>query len=109
MQYFSLHHNQNQIFNKLKIEKRIIDIEKIMWPQRWLPLFVKRWIHYLGTDNSVVRVKYRWALKLRDKLTGGQMRAINAIDKIKFIELKSRAEFKAQFNACPPQRVLSPG
>ena len=51
------------------VEKAIVDIERVMWP-RWIPLFIKRWIHYLATDNSVVRVKYRWANNLRNRLTG---------------------------------------
>ena len=54
-------------------ERALIRIEKIMWPQWWLPLFVKRWINYLATGNSVVRIKYRWAYWLRSKLTHGQI------------------------------------
>ena len=54
-------------------ERALVKIEKVMWPYWWMPFFVKRLIHYLATGNSVVRVKYRWALKLRDKLTHGQM------------------------------------
>lgn len=55
------------------VERAIIDIERVMWPQRWLPMFVKRLIHYLATGNSVVRIKYRWAYKIREKLTHGQI------------------------------------
>ncbi len=55
------------------VEKAVIEIEKAMWSQWWLPLFVKRLIHFLATDNSVVRVKFGWAYRLRQKLTGGQM------------------------------------
>ncbi len=54
------------------VEKAIIEIEKEMWV-RWLPMRVKRWIHYLATGNSVYYIKFRWANKLRKKLTGGQM------------------------------------
>jgi hypothetical protein len=54
-------------------ERALIRIEKVMWPQWWLPFFIKRWIHYLATGNSVVRIKYRWAYNLRTKLTHGQI------------------------------------
>ena len=53
------------------VEQAIIRIEKIMWPT-WMPMFLKRWIHYLATGNSYVRIKYWWAYNLRRKLTGGQ-------------------------------------
>ena len=54
------------------VEKAIVDIERVMWP-RYLPFFLKHWIHYLATGNSVVRVKYRWAYKLRSWLTNDQI------------------------------------
>jgi len=54
------------------VEKTIVEIERKMWP-RWIPLFVKRWIHYLATGNSVVRVRSRFWYKIRTKLTRGQM------------------------------------
>lgn len=54
------------------VKRALTDIERVMWP-RWMPMFLKRWIHFLATDNSVVRVKFRWANNLRKKLTGGQM------------------------------------
>jgi hypothetical protein len=54
------------------VEKAIIDIEKEMWP-RWIPMFIKRIIHYLATGNSVVRVKYRFWYKVRKNLTKSQM------------------------------------
>lgn len=54
------------------VEQAIVDIEKEMWVQ-WLPLRVKRWIHYLATGNSCVRIKYNWAYRLRTRLTGGQV------------------------------------
>lgn len=50
-----------------------IDIEKEMWPQKYLPFFIKRLIHYLATGNSVVRVKYDIFHKLRNKLTNNQI------------------------------------
>jgi hypothetical protein len=53
------------------VEKALIEIEKEMWP-KWMPMFLKRWIHYLATGNSVVRVKYWWAYRLRERLTRGQ-------------------------------------
>ena len=55
------------------VSKAVIEIEKIMWPQWWLPMFAKHLIHYLATDNSVVRVKYWWAYNLRLKLAKGQI------------------------------------
>ena len=54
------------------IEKAIQDIEKEMWP-RWIPMFIKRKIHYLATGNSVVMVKNIFWYKVRKKLTKGQM------------------------------------
>lgn len=54
------------------VKKALVEIEREMWP-RWMPMFLKRWIHYLATGGSVVRIKYHWANKLRRKLTGGQM------------------------------------
>lgn len=57
----------------VKITEDVIrKIEAEMWP-RWMPMFLKRWIHYLATGNSVVRVKYWWAYNLRTWLTGGQV------------------------------------
>jgi hypothetical protein len=50
------------------VEDTIVEIERAMWP-RWIPLFVKRWIHYMATGNSVVRVKSRFWYKVRTKLT----------------------------------------
>ena len=32
------------------VEKAIVDIEKEMWP-RWIPMFIKRIIHYLATGK----------------------------------------------------------
>jgi hypothetical protein len=57
---------------KTIVEKAIVDIEKEMWP-RWIPLFIKRWIHYLATGNSVVRVRSRFWYSVRQKLTRGQI------------------------------------
>ncbi len=55
------------------VQKHLKRIEKIMWPQWWMPLFLKRWVHFLATGNSVVRIKYWWAYNLRNKLTGCQI------------------------------------
>ena len=57
---------------KTIVEKAIVDIEKEMWP-RWIPLFIKRWIHYLATGNSVVRVRSRFWYMVRKKLTKNQI------------------------------------
>jgi hypothetical protein len=57
---------------KTIVEDAIVLIEKEMWPQWYLPLFIKRLIHYLATGNSVVRVKYIFFYKLRSKLTRNQ-------------------------------------
>jgi len=54
------------------VEKAIKEIEQEMWP-RWIPLFIKRWIHYLATGNSVVRVRSRFWNSVRNKLTKRQM------------------------------------
>jgi hypothetical protein len=54
------------------VKKAIQDIEKEMWP-RWIPMFIKRKIHYLATGNSVVMIKNRFWDKVRKKLTKGQM------------------------------------
>ena len=50
------------------VEDTIVEIERSMWP-RWIPLFIKRWIHYMATGNSVVRVKSRFWYKIRTRLT----------------------------------------
>lgn len=51
------------------VMKAVIAIEKEMWP-KWMPLFIKRWIHYLATGNSVVRIRSMFWSRVRDKLTG---------------------------------------
>ena len=53
------------------VEETIIKIEKEMWPS-WIPMFLKRKIHYWATDNTVVKVKSRFWYKIRTKLTSGQ-------------------------------------
>ena len=55
------------------VEDAIVLIEKEMWPQWYLPLFIKRLIHYLATENSVVGIKSKTFYKLRKYLTGGQI------------------------------------
>ena len=54
------------------VEKAIEDIEKAMWPS-WIPMFIKRKIHFLATGNSVIGIKYRFWYKVRKKLTNGQI------------------------------------
>ena len=55
------------------VKEAVILIEKEMWPQRYLPLFIKRLIHYLATGNSVVRIKYYFFHNIRKKLTNNQL------------------------------------
>jgi hypothetical protein len=55
------------------VKRTIIDIEKEMWPQKYLPLFVKRLIHYLGTGNSVLMTKYYFFYNIRIRLTKYQL------------------------------------
>jgi hypothetical protein len=54
------------------VTKALIEIEALMWPG-WMPRGLKQLIHYLSTDNSVVRVKYWWAYHLEQKLKTGQV------------------------------------
>lgn len=54
------------------VEKAIAQIEKVMWP-RWMPMFLKRKIHYWATGNSIIRVRSRFWYKVRDYLTGNQI------------------------------------
>lgn len=58
---------------EINVKNAIISIEKEMWPQWYLPLFIKRLIHYLGTGNSVVGIKYISFYKLRKYLTNNQI------------------------------------
>ncbi len=55
------------------VKLTIIEIEKKMWPQWWLPLFGKRWIHYLATGNSVVRIRSHFWYRIRSRLTKGRI------------------------------------
>lgn len=57
------------------VEKALIEVEKVMWPW-WMPMFLKRWIHYLATGNSVVKVKFWWAYRLRQYLAKGNIQDI---------------------------------
>ena len=50
------------------VKKAVIAIEKEMWP-KYIPLFLKRWIHYLATGNSVVRIRNKFWNKVKNKLT----------------------------------------
>jgi hypothetical protein len=54
------------------VENAIKDIEREMWP-RWIPLFIKRKIHYWATGDSIVRIKSNFWYRVRKKLTKGQM------------------------------------
>jgi len=54
------------------VEDAIVKIENEMWP-KWIPLFVKRYIHKKATGNSVVRVESQFWNKIRNRLTKGQM------------------------------------
>lgn len=49
------------------VEDAIVEIERAMWP-RWIPLFIKRWIHYKATGNSVVGVKSKFWYRIRTRL-----------------------------------------
>jgi hypothetical protein len=55
------------------VKEAIIKIEKEMWPQKYLPLFVKRLIHYLATSNNIYRINSEWFNNLRSKLTKNQL------------------------------------
>jgi hypothetical protein len=76
------------------VEKALVEIERKMWP-RWIPMFIKRLIHYLATGNSIVRVKYHWAYKLRSKLTHSQM--IQDI-KVKYADLRIYGHFGGEID-----------
>lgn len=54
------------------VENIIIEIEKLMWPQRYIPFFIKRLIHYFATGNSVVGIKSVFFYKIRRYLTNNQ-------------------------------------
>ena len=86
------------------VEKAIIDIEKEMWPS-WIPMVIKRWIHYRATGNNSYKVKNRMFFKLRTKLTGDMMVTqifvkfaflciyLNRYDNQKIQDIISQAEF----------------
>jgi hypothetical protein len=54
------------------VKKAVIEIEKEMWV-KWLPFFIKRWIHYLAYGRSVYYIKFRIFYKLRNILTNGNI------------------------------------
>lgn len=54
------------------VMKAVIAIEKEMWP-RWIPMFIKRWIHYLATGNSVVMVRSNFWHMIRSMITGNML------------------------------------
>lgn len=71
------------------VEKAIEEIEKVMWP-RWIPMWLKRKIHYLAMGHSVVYVKNLFWYKVRNYLTDGQI----IIDiKSKYAELRIYGHF----------------
>lgn len=70
-------------------------IEKRMWPQ-WIPLPLRQLIHWLATGNSVVKIKYYWAYRLRQYLTRGQM--ISCI-KDKFAGLRIYGTYGSEIEA----------
>lgn len=74
------------------VKRAIIDIEEEMWPF-WIPLFIKRWIHYKATDNSVITINSNFWERVRTYLTGGQM--ITDI-KDKFSELRIYGVFSKE-------------
>jgi hypothetical protein len=74
------------------VEETIVEIEKNMWP-RWIPMFIKRWIHDLATGGSSVRIRSRFWNKLRNILTKGQI--INDI-KDKFAGLRIYGNFGSE-------------
>lgn len=53
------------------VEECLIKLEKLMWPKRWMPMWSKRLIHYLYTDNSVVRVMYPFFGKIKERVSVG--------------------------------------
>lgn len=55
------------------VKKAVIELEKEMWPQWWLPMFAKRWIHWLAMGQSIWHVRCWWAYKLRNKLARGSI------------------------------------
>jgi len=55
-----------------KVKQAIIDIEREMWPV-WMPMFIKRFIHYRATGGSIVRVKSRFWYRVRDRFAKGMI------------------------------------
>jgi hypothetical protein len=54
------------------VKDAVIRIERIMWP-RWIPFPIRQLIHFLAMGNSIVRIKYWWAYRLRQHVTQGQI------------------------------------
>lgn len=75
-------------------ERAIVAIEKEMWPG-WMSFHLKRLIHWLAAGNSVVCIKFRWAERLRDFCTHGQM--ITDI-KEKYATLRIHGHFREDIN-----------
>jgi hypothetical protein len=57
------------------VEEAIVAIEKETWPT-WMPMFFKRWIYYLATGNSIVRVRSNFWYKIYKKFNTGSITQI---------------------------------
>ena len=63
------------IFNEGEEGYQILD-DFIAWVDKkarpwWCPKLVLRLLHLIGNDNSIVRVRWRWAYKLHHWILGG--------------------------------------
>lgn len=54
------------------VERAIKNIERAMWPW-WIPMFIKRWIHYQATGGSIVMIRNRFWHNVRQLLTNNQL------------------------------------
>lgn len=54
------------------VKEAIHLMEREMWPT-WMPMWLKRLIHYLATGNSYYKVKSNFFFKLRTYLTTGSI------------------------------------
>lgn len=53
------------------VHQFLIDVEDKIWPQRYLPRFIKRLIHYFAFNNTCNFIYNYWFYNLRTKLTKG--------------------------------------
>lgn len=51
------------------LEEFFKEVDKVARP-KWCPKILLRFTHWLGNDNSIVRVRYRWIHNLHHKITG---------------------------------------